>query len=251
MSNKLGELEAHAELYNTDIILITEHLSKNNSSKFENVFSLNGYNCLEDISGRGVCIFYKENLNITTHNKINDIYKPSLLININNLNIPVNIGLVYRSPNNEESENKKLNKQLNFASKKLKNLVIFGDFNHPSIDWDNYYSSKSEDHCDSKFLFEIMKINTNQLISSPTHYKPNCKSTLIDLILTKNPDIISNIKQNPPIGKSHHQVLTAQIKVTKNNQKIKNKPSQKIVKPNFDKADFDAINNTLLSENWD
>ena len=111
--------------------------------------------------------------------------------------------------------------------------------------------SKSEDHCDSKFLFEIMKINTNQLISSPTHHKPNCKSTLIDLILTKNPDIISNIKQNPPIGKSHHQVLTAQIKVTKNNQKIKNKPSQKIVKPNFDKADFDAINNTLLSENWD
>ena len=251
LSNKLNELEAHAELYKADIILITEHLSKNISSKFENVFSLDGYNCFEEISGRGVCIFYKDNLSITTHDKINEMYKPSLFINIKSSNIPLNIGLIYRSPNNEEKENKKLNNQLTFASKKLKNLVIFGDFNHPSIDWENFYSNKSEDHCDSKFLFEFMSINTNQLITSPTHHKPNCKSTLIDLIITKTPEIISNIRQNPPIGKSHHQVITAKIKINKNNLSNKDKPSQKIVKPNFDKADYDAINRTLFNENWE
>ena len=190
LSNKLNELEAHAELYKADIILITEHLSKNISSKFENVFSLDGYNCFEEISGRGVCIFYKDNLSITTHDKINEMYKPSLFINIKSSNIPLNIGLIYRSPNNEEKENKKLNNQLTFASKKLKNLVIFGDFNDPCMDWENFYSNKSEDHCDSKFLFEFMSINTNHLITSPTHYKPNCKSTLIDLIITKTPEII-------------------------------------------------------------
>ena len=251
LSNKLNELEAHAELYKADIILITEHLSKNISCKFENVFSLDGYNCFEEISGRGVCIFYKDNLSITTHDKINEMYKPSLFINIKSSNIPLNIGLIYRFPNNEEKENKKLNNQLTFASKKLKNLVIFGDFNHPSIDWENFYSNKSEDHCDSKFLFEFMSINTNQLITSPTHHKPNCKSTLIDLIITKTPEIISNIRQNPPIGKSHHQVITAKIKINKNNLSNKDKPSQKIVKPNFDKADYDAINRTLFNENWE
>ena len=96
-----------------------------------------------------------------------------------------------------------------------------------------------------------MSINTNQLITSPTHHKPNCKSTLIDLIITKTPDIIFNIRQNPPIGKSHHQVITAKIKINKNNLSNKDKPSQKIVKPNFDKADYFSINNALNSENWD
>ena len=251
LSNKLNELETHAELYKADLILLTEHLSKNTSSKFENVFSLTGYNSFEDISGRGVCIFYKQHLNVTTHDTINKIYKPSLFVNIKTSNVPLNIGLIYRSPNSEEKENKKLINQLNFASKKLKNLVIFGDFNHPSIDWDNYYSTKSEDHCDSKFLFEVMKINTNQLITSPTHHKPNCKSTLIDLILTKYPEVITNIKQNPPIGKSHHQVITAQLKTAKSNFKSKDITSPKIIKPNFDKADYVAINNYLNNENWD
>ena len=77
----------------------------------------------------------------------------------------------------DENENNKLNKQIIFATKKLKNLVIFGDFNHPSIDWDSNYTKKSENHCDSRFLFEVLNMNTNQLITSPTHHKPNCKPT--------------------------------------------------------------------------
>ena len=46
LSNKLNELESHAELYKADIVLIAEYLSKNPSSKFENIFNLENYNCL-------------------------------------------------------------------------------------------------------------------------------------------------------------------------------------------------------------
>ena len=60
LSNKLNELETHAELYNSDLILITEHLSKNTSSHFSDVYNLDGYKSFEDISGRGVIVFYKE-----------------------------------------------------------------------------------------------------------------------------------------------------------------------------------------------
>ena len=38
LSNKLNELEVNAEIYNADIILIAEYLSKNQSSKFEKCF---------------------------------------------------------------------------------------------------------------------------------------------------------------------------------------------------------------------
>ena len=83
LSNKLNELETYAELYKADIILITEHLSKNISSHFANVYNLDGYKSIEEISGRGVIMFYKDNIEITTHDKINEMYKPSLFVNVN------------------------------------------------------------------------------------------------------------------------------------------------------------------------
>jgi len=62
------------------------------------------------------------------------MFSPSIFFNIKTKSKPLNIGLIYRSPNSENISNKKVNNQIKFASKKLKNLVIFGDFNHPSID---------------------------------------------------------------------------------------------------------------------
>ena len=134
LSNKLNEVEYYSEIYETDLILITEHLPKNSLDKFENVFNIPGFSCIEDCSGRGVCIFYKDDIEIVNHKYINELYHPSLFFNIKTTEKSLNIGLVYRSPNNDPLENKKLNNQLNFASKKLKNLIVFGDFNHPHID---------------------------------------------------------------------------------------------------------------------
>ena len=250
LTNKLNELEIHAELYNADVILITEHLSKNPSSKYENVFTLKNYNCLEDITGRGVCVFYKDNLVVNKNDMVSDLYNPSLFISIKTKDKPVNIGLIYRSPNNDVKENKKLNYQLNFAAKKLKNLYMFGDFNHPSIDWEYNYSKRHEDHCDSLFLYEVTKLNLSQLITSTTHHKPKCKSSLIDLVLTKHPDSVYDIKHYPPIAKSHHQVITLKLKsnsMINNDIKTKN---EKIKKPNFDKANFSLINNFFNDVDW-
>ena len=252
LSNKLFEVETHAAMYNADIVLITEHLSKNPESKFDNVFNIDGFNCMEENTGRGVCLFYKDNLKVTKHDKISEMFKPSLFVNIVNKNssTSINIGLVYRSPNSEIKDNKKLSNQLKFASNKLKNLTIFGDFNHPFIDWEYNYCKKNEDHCDSLFLFEITKLDLCQLIVENTHFKPNCKPTLIDLILTKSSDKISNIKHNPPIGKSHHQLITARININcdKNNKK---NTQAKVTKPNFEKANYPAINSFLGEVEWD
>ena len=251
LSNKLNELETHADIYNADIILIAEYLSKNPTSKFENVFNLDNYNCIEDSTGRGVCVFYKNHLNVTKHDKISDLYKPSIFFSVKTNSKTFNIGLVYRSPSNDEKENRKLINQLNFVTKKLNNLFIFGDFNHPYIDWENNYCKKNEDHCDSVFLFNVNKLYLNQLVTQPTHHKPNCKSSLIDLILTKYSDLIMNIKYHPPLGMSHHQVLTACLRTNCSvlNDCLKN--NVKIVKPNFEKADYLAINNFFHDINWD
>ena len=118
LSNKINEVQTHATFYDADLILITESLSKNPSSNFSNIYNIEGYNCIDCNQGRGVCIFYKDHLEILNHEKINKMYEPSLFINIKTKNKPFNIGLVYRSPNNENKQNKNLNKQLSFAFKK-------------------------------------------------------------------------------------------------------------------------------------
>ena len=74
--------------------------------------------------------------------------------------------------------------------------------------------------------------------------------SLNDLILSKKPELLSNIKQKPPLLKATHQVITAQL-ATDNS--INNLPTtkQKIIKPNFDKADFNALNNYFNDINWE
>ena len=251
LSNKINELEHYAKIYETDIILITEHLPKNSLKNVGNIFNIPGFSCIEDCSGRGVCVFYKDNIDIENHNYINELYHPSLFFKIKTPEKSLNFGLVYRSPNNDPVENKKLNNQLNFASKKLKNLIVFGDFNHPHIDWEFNSCNKYENHPDSLFLFEMLKIRTNQLINKTTHHKPLCKPSLIDLIITKEPDLVTNIKHNPPIGNSHHDTITAVINTDFVLKTEKNNKNNKILKPNFEKADFNAINTFLSNFEWE
>ena len=102
LSNKINEVEEYAKLYKADLILITEHLSKNSSSNFSNIYNINGFNCLENNEGRGVCIFYNNKLDITKHDMISEMFSPSLFINIKTRSKPVNVGLIYRSPNSCE-----------------------------------------------------------------------------------------------------------------------------------------------------
>ena len=249
LHNKIDELSLYMKLHNIDISLICETLPKNPTYN-ENFFLIDGYKCLENNSGRGVCIFYRETLIIEEHKYINDMFSPSIYINVLTSHKPLNLGLVYRSPNSDDAANNNLKNQLNFVNKKLNNLIIMGDFNYPSIDWENMYCKKNEEHCDSKFLFEISNMKLQQLIESPTHYKPNCKPSLIDLVITKRPDLIYEIKQNPPIAKSHHTVITA--KINAHDVMPDQKQDQEITtKYNIKKADFEAIKTYLDTVNWD
>ena len=107
ITNKMCEIETYAKLYDADLILITEYLSKNQSSNFINIFNIEGFNALENNEGRGVCAFYKHNLELKKHDFINEMYSPSLFFSVNTKSKPLNIGLVYRSPNSKDEENKK------------------------------------------------------------------------------------------------------------------------------------------------
>ena len=89
-------------------------------------------------------------------------------------------------------------------------IILVGDFNLPDIDWDTLTgtSLSSKYFCD--FVFQN---NLCQLIHTPTHLKGN----ILDLILTNNVELISNVEVTPPRHSlsSDHYIISFQLLVSK------------------------------------
>ena len=66
------------------------------------------------------------------------------------------------------------------------NILLLADFNLPDINWDTL-SSKS--NTSDAFCNMVFDLNLSQLIICPTHIHGN----LLDLLLTTNDDLVSNI----------------------------------------------------------
>ena len=208
---------------------------------------MEGYDIFENNTGRGIMIIYKENLEVTALDNINCIYSPALFVKISNSKTFLHIGLIYRSPNSPDSENLKLNNQVNIAAKTLKNLFLYGDFNHPEIDWTNMNCNKHEQHPASSFLYTVEDCKLDQIITECTHLKPNCKPSLIDLILTNNKDLSTNPRLQPPLGKSHHTIVLNKILF----DVCSNSVSAKIKKYQTSKGNYEEINKELNKIDWD
>ena len=248
LTNKINELENILVNDKIDVALICETLPKNSTSKnsVQTNFNLEGYETIECNEGRGVCIIYKDSLQISELSEINSLYQPSLFIEIKTKDKPLNLGIVYRSPNSTDEENDKVRQQLAHASQKLTNLIVTGDFNHPEIDWENCHTSVLNSHKASKFLFLSTQCKFHQLIDKPTHYKPNCRPSLIDLVLTKDPDLIEKIEHTAPLGKSCHSTI-----IIKTSSK-ETKPEKCMVKKySIDKGDFDSMKKSFKEEDWE
>ena len=128
-------------------------------------------------------------------------------------------GVIYRSPNTPETNNEALIKELEWACKNYKEGIIIGDFNLPKIDWKEYTASGSY----SKVFLDCLTENElHQLIQNETRYRHNEVPSLLDLLLTKDPETIEDIQLLPAFGKRDHRVISFKVK---NQYK---KPVQKI-----------------------
>ena len=152
LTNKKLEFETYLNQHNIDIALICETQPKNSANNHEpNSYIIQGYDSIEDQTGRGVMIVYKDSLEVKLHTEINKIF--------------------------DKEDNIRLNAQLFQAHKELKNLIVFGDYNHPDIDWENMHCKKNDHHPAQIFLQSILDNKISQAVQETTHHKPNCKQT--------------------------------------------------------------------------
>ena len=124
---------------------------------------------------------------------------------------------IYRSPTPTESSmenNTSLNKLLKSVAqeKTYTHKCIVGDFNFPTINWDNWTTPHAEESKEEKFLEALRDSFFHQHVQEPTRCRGTDNPSTIDLILTGEDNQITNLDYVSPLGKSDHSVLIFNFK---------------------------------------
>ena len=210
---------------------------------------MNGYSCIQNNNGRGVCLFYKDSLTVTEIH--NDLFPCSILCSIKtNDNITFTLGLVYRSPSSTLEENDNMIAFLHSFLSKINPrsdvVLVLGDFNLPSINWEHETCPNDSKHVSSKFLDCVHEYYLTQFVDKPTHHRGEQNPTLIDLVLSNDNEFVYNLNQCAPFGLSHHNVISFSLNVKQSNVSL---PT--VTKFIWDKGDYVGMNDHLKNVDWD
>ena len=176
LPNKIDEICIFLYENNIDIMCVCEVLPKCNYHDISS-FVIQGYTCYTCLDGRGVCVFVKNDIELTIVElcEIQAVFKPSIFMRIVTSQANLVLGVIYRSPNCSTIENENMNIQIANAVKRShaagEDIVIVGDFNYPEINWISGACSQSQCHKSAALFLENVQLNNlTQFIHEPTHY---------------------------------------------------------------------------------
>ena len=157
-------------------------------------------------------------------------------------------GCIYRSPTKEKektaSTTLKVSEIVNEAvQRNNSHLLICGDFNYPEIDWVNEHVNESTPVI-SPFIQVIQDNNLYQHVTEPTRYRHNQEPSLLDLILTNEEGMLSELIHKTGLGESDHECLHFYLSCYAD---VKNHSNRK----NYHKGDYVTIRNRLQPIDWE
>ena len=188
--------------------------------------------------GKGAALYVKDNLNHSACPSLDNVafdcstWSTILLAGGKRLLV----GVVYRSPNSPESNNEKMMEVLRVASSmKYDYLLVCGDFNLPKIDWNGNRCLDTEASFSAAFLETIEQLGWYQHSKCNTRFR-GTQSSCLDLIFTNEENMVGEVHELPPIGKSDHICqrweLTVREAILKNTTRIR---------PNFKRANWAGL----------
>jgi len=252
ITNKKAEFLAIIDETHPDIIVTTETKPKNPRFHMTKTdLHVDGYNLftnVEEEGVRGIAVHTKNDLNVMEPNTVllqdsaSEVQPIEIKLRNNDKLLLI---AVYRSPNSTPENNEKINTLIrNINTLGYSHILIVGDFNHPEIQWSegagNTQSNKNEAF---KFLEATNDAYLYQHICEATRHQLRQESNVLDLLLTNEGDMISDLIMRPPIGKSDHVVLNFKINCYANRTQYKNETCQ------YNKGDYDKMREEL-SLDW-
>ncbi len=254
LKNKMTELKLRLKQYKPHIIGINEVKPKNSrykqkESEFKiddigeyDIFSQN----IDKDKGRGIILYVHKHLEAKeVHMKTRYEESTFAKIKLNNKDNLL-VGLIYRSDSGSAENNGNLRKLITEASS-LGNshLLLMGDFNYPDINWNSWSTKGDSPESDEYLLLENLRDNyLFQHVDRPTRWRGTDTPNLLDLILTSEDGMVSEVDYDSPLGKSDHCVLTFQF-----NCYAVIKERVKTVRC-YDKANYEEISREISEIDW-
>ena len=157
------------------------------------------------------------------------------------------IGTVYRSPNaTDETNNLIVESLIKSEGLNDKHIFIMGDFNLPKIKWSTGEVDDADLSYSVNFIESIESLGWCQHVTEETRFRSRNIPSILDLLFTREADVIEDLAALPPIGKSDHVVLKCSLPVDKLSYK---NTSRKIFR--FKNANWAKIKEDLLAADWD
>ena len=118
---------------------------------------------------------------------------------------------------------------------KLQNIkLIMGDFNYININWQSWSTNSENTQSNDNKCIECLRDNfLFQHVNNPTISRGSDTPHLIDLVITNNEKMVTDIEHMSPFGKSDHSILSLKLNCY---SKINTYSKTKIY---YDKADYD------------
>ena len=156
------------------------------------------------------------------------------------------IGNIYRSPSSTKENNLKLLELLRLTSQeKDSHMLVVGDFNYGSVNWELLQSSEGINSCSSTFVECIKDLFLYQHVESDTRFREGQAPSRLDLVFTNEKEMVSDLEGLPPIGASDHSCLQFKF------QCYTNQNDCGTPRPAFHKGDYPSLRAFFNSENWE
>ncbi|XP_072041432.1 uncharacterized protein [Amphiura filiformis] len=165
----------------------------------------------KDVHGGGVFVAITDQLVSTTEYSL-DSKSETIWCKISVVGSkPMYIGSFYRPTNDRLEPLNELNESLSKLSQNggLPNVILAGDLNCPSIDWDDHIVLPNPQYGYAVNRLLLDTVNDHGLHQHV--HKPTRLDNILDLLFTTNPDLVEKVTVSP--GMSDHSVVTATVNI--------------------------------------
>lgn len=210
LTNKMPELKLHVKNSKPKIIGITEVKPKHFRYNLQNCeLAIENYEMLSSNNvGRGASLYIHESIQavqVDFNSKFEEAVWTSIKLVDGDKLLE---GCIYRSSSGTEDNDEELRKLLHEVSNKgYRHLLIMGGFNYEKICWNTWSTSSNESLIDFKFIECIRDCYPFQHVNKPTRGRINQDPQVLDLILTNEDGMVTDIEHYSPLGKSDHSIL--------------------------------------------
>ena len=114
------------------------------------------------------------------------------------------IGCVYRSPNSKQHNSESLMQLLTRANNKsYSHITLVRDFNLKTVNWETFQATHS---MNQNFVNAFQDLYWTQHVTEPTRERGEDIPSVLDLVLTKEQNMVESIDYCDPLEMSDHRL---------------------------------------------